>query len=133
MKDRIEYWAVITARAVVSLLPIFLVRMLGTVLGLTFYALDPVHRRIADTNLATAFPARSRSERRAIVRQMFAHFGRLLLELLKFSTLSPDRMRRVVEFEGEDRLRAAYAQGKGVIFFTGHFGYWELQAIVQGL
>ena len=64
---------------------------------------------------------------------MFVHFGRLLLELLKFSTLSPDQMRRVVEFEGEDRSRAAYAQGKGVLFFTGHFGYWELQAIVQGL
>jgi KDO2-lipid IV(A) lauroyltransferase len=133
VKDRLEYWAVITARALVALLPISLVRLLGTQLGLTFYALDRVHRRIADTNLATAFPARSRPERRAIVRQMFAHFGRLLLELLKFSTLSPDQMRRVVEFEGEDRLRAAYAQGKGVLFFTGHFGYWELQAIVQGL
>ena len=133
MRDRVEYWAVIAARAVVSLLPIPVVRFLGTLLGLTFYTLDPVHRRIADTNLATAFPGRSRAERRAIVRQMFAHFGRLLLELLKFSTLSPDQMRRVVEFEGEDRLRAAYAQGKGVLFFTGHFGYWEMQAIVQGL
>ena len=133
MRDRIEYWAVIAARAVVSLLPISFVRFLGTLLGLTFYAVDAVHRRIADTNLVTAFPARSRAERRAIVRQMFVHFGRLLLELLKFSTLSPDQMRRVVEFEGEDRLRAAYAQGKGVLFFTGHFGYWELQAIVQGL
>ena len=25
----------------------------------------------------------------------------------------------------------AYAQGKGVLFFTGHFGYWEIQAIAQ--
>jgi KDO2-lipid IV(A) lauroyltransferase len=38
-----------------------------------------------------------------------------------------------VEFEGEDRVRAAYAHGKGVIFVTGHFGYWELQAIVHAL
>ena len=39
-------------------------------------------------------------------------------------------MRRLVEFEGDERARAAYAQGKGVLFFTGHFGYWEIHAIV---
>jgi KDO2-lipid IV(A) lauroyltransferase len=38
-----------------------------------------------------------------------------------------------VEFEGEERARAAYAQGKGVLFVTGHFGFWELQALVHAL
>ena len=38
-----------------------------------------------------------------------------------------------VEFEGEERVRAAYAQGKGVLFVTGHFGFWELQAMVHAL
>ena len=42
-------------------------------------------------------------------------------------------MLRRVEFDGEDRARLAYAQGKGVLFFTGHFGYWELHAIAHGL
>jgi KDO2-lipid IV(A) lauroyltransferase len=42
-------------------------------------------------------------------------------------------MLRRVEFEGEDRARLAYAQGRGVLFFTGHFGFWELHAIVHGL
>jgi len=38
-----------------------------------------------------------------------------------------------VEFEGEERVRLAYAHGKGVLFVTGHFGYWELQAMVHAL
>ena len=38
-----------------------------------------------------------------------------------------------VEFDGEERARLAYAQGKGVLFFTGHFGFWELHAIVHAL
>jgi KDO2-lipid IV(A) lauroyltransferase len=38
-----------------------------------------------------------------------------------------------VEFEGEERVRKAYAQGKGVLFVTGHFGFWELQAMVHAL
>ena len=85
------------------------------------------------TNLAQSFPARTPAERSVITREMFCHFGRLLFEMLKFSTLSHAEMLQRVEFEGEDRARHAYAQGKGVLFFTGHFGFWELHAIVHGL
>ena len=38
-----------------------------------------------------------------------------------------------VEFDGEERARLAYAQGKGVLFVTGHFGFWELHAMVHAL
>ena len=38
-----------------------------------------------------------------------------------------------VEFDGEERARLAYAQGKGVLFITGHFGFWELHAMVHAL
>jgi KDO2-lipid IV(A) lauroyltransferase len=38
-----------------------------------------------------------------------------------------------VEFEGEEHVRHAYAQGRGVLFVTGHFGFWELQAMVHAL
>jgi KDO2-lipid IV(A) lauroyltransferase len=57
----------------------------------------------------------------------------LLLELLKFGTLSHDEMRALCDVEGEDRLRQAYRQGRGVLIFTGHFGYWEMHGLVQGL
>ncbi len=38
-----------------------------------------------------------------------------------------------VEFDGEERARAAYAQRRGVLFVTGHFGFWELQALVHAV
>jgi hypothetical protein len=100
---------------------------------LTFYTIDRAHRRIAERNLEAAFPARPAAERRAIARAAFVHFGRLLFELLKFSTLSPASMLARVEFDGEERARLAYAQGKGVLFVTGHFGFWELHAIVHAI
>src|SRR6185295_11314304 len=114
-------------------MPDALIRAIGTLLGLGFYAVDGAHRRIALRNLATAFPGRSDADRRLIARAAFAHFGRLLFELLAFSTLSPETMLSRVEFEGEDRARLAYAQGKGVLFVTGHFGFWELHAMVHAL
>jgi KDO2-lipid IV(A) lauroyltransferase len=133
VRYRIEYAAVTGVRAVVGVLPHGVVRTLGAALGYVFYLLDFPHRRVAWTNLARALPSRSERERQVIVREMFAHFGRLLFEILKFSTLSNKQMLERVEFEGEDRARHAYAQGKGVLFFTGHFGFWEIHALVHGL
>jgi KDO2-lipid IV(A) lauroyltransferase len=131
VRHRVEYLIVRLLIAIVRVTPDTLVRICGSLIGLAFYAVDGTHRRIAEQNLATAFPVRAAAERRAIARAAFTHFGRLVLELLKFSTLTPEEMASRVEFAGEDRARAAYAQGKGIMFITGHFGYWELQALVH--
>jgi Kdo2-lipid IVA lauroyltransferase/acyltransferase len=133
MKHRVEYLTIRALIALVRTMPNWLVGATGALVGMIAYAADGHHRRIARENVAAAFPTRSRQEHQRIVRGAFEHFGRLLFELLKFSTLSPDAMLKRVEFEGEDRVRAAYAHGKGVLFVTGHFGYWELQAMVHAL
>jgi KDO2-lipid IV(A) lauroyltransferase len=64
---------------------------------------------------------------------MFSHFGRLLMVLLKFGSMTPAQMMACVEFEGEDRVRHAHAAGRGVLLFTGHFGFWEINALVHAL
>jgi len=133
MRHRLEYSIVKMLLAVVRVMPDPLVRAAGTLLGRAFHTFDRAHRRIAQRNLAMAFPFRSERERRAIARGAFAHFGRLLVELLKFSTLSNEAMLARVDFDGEDRARLAYAQGRGVLFYTGHFGFWELHALVHAL
>jgi KDO2-lipid IV(A) lauroyltransferase len=132
-RQRLELGAVRGMRGLVRLLPSPLARGLGRALGVMFYLVDAPHRRVALTNLQQCFPARSAAERRAIARRMFQHFGVLLVELLRFTGLSPDAMRRAVEVDGEEFVRAAYAKRRGVLFFTGHFGFWELHAIVHGL
>lgn len=129
----LEYAGVRTLMFAVRLMPPGLVDSCGSALGLTFYALDRAHRRVAERNVAAAFPTRTPKEHRAIVKGAFKHFGRLLFELLEFSTLTNQQMLERVEFEGEERVRSAYAHGKGVLFVTGHFGYWELQALVHAL
>ena len=133
LQHRAEYAAVRAVIAVVRLLPMRAVLAAGTALGRAFYALDRVHRRHAVGNLVAAFPLRTPAECRAIARDMFAHFGRLLMVLLKFSTLTPRRMLDQVEFEGEERVAAAHGHGRGVLLFTGHFGFWEINALVHAL
>ena len=133
LSHRIEYAGVAAIRAIVRLCPMPLVLAAGTVLGRLFHAFDRQHRRLALSNLEAAFPSRPEAERAAIAREMFSHFGRLLMVLLKFSTMAPGRMLDYVEFEGEERVTAAHALNRGVLLFTGHFGFWEINALVHAL
>ena len=129
----LEFGTVRLVAAIVSVLPMRIVRRIGAGLGRIVYRLDRSRRRTALENLAAAFPSKRERERRALARAMFAHFGSLLLELLKFANYTPDQMRKAVDVEGEERARQAYAQHRGVLFFTGHFGYWEIHAIAEPL
>ena len=134
VRHRLEYVAVMTLRRVLAVLPHAVVRLVGAFMGLLFYWLDAQASPCGDDESgAVVSDERLNGRRTAITREMFRHFGRLLFEILKFSTLSHSAMLGRVEFEGEDRARLAYAQGQGVLFFTGHFGFWELHAVVHGL
>jgi KDO2-lipid IV(A) lauroyltransferase len=133
MKHWLEFALVKMVAAALRLLPMVAVRACGGALGRAAYVVGSRHRRIAIENLAQAFPSRTPAELRRLARDMFAHFGRWALELIKFAGLSRERMLQLIDSEGEERVWHAYEQGRGVLFFTGHFGYWETQAIVQPL
>jgi len=133
LRYRIEAAIVYGLKAFVSLLPMPAVRRLGAMLGLLVYALDGFHRRIALQNIARALPSKPPAERRATIRRVFRHFGSVLLELIKLGTLGDDELRARIESDGEERIRQAHAKGRGVLLFTGHFGYWEMGAIAIAL
>jgi KDO2-lipid IV(A) lauroyltransferase len=132
IRHPVEYGLVRATAGLTRLLPWRVVRGIGSGLGFLFFTFDRRHRRTAIANVAAAYPRKSAEEHTALVRQVFGHFGRLLFELLKFSGLSRDQMLARVEFDGEERVKRAHAQGRGALFFTGHFGYWEIHAIAHG-
>jgi len=133
MRHRVEFWVVRALVGLVRLMPFPMVDFCGTCLGRAFFWLDRSHRRIAEQNVLEAFPSRSAEERRQIVQRAFVHFGRLLFALLKFSTLTPEEILARVEFTGEEHVRRAQERGKGILFVTGHFGFWEIQALAHAL
>ena len=133
MKHLLEYIPVRAVSALVRVLPMSVVRGWGRGLGGLVYMADRARRRTALTNLSAAFPGRPAAEHRAVAQAMFGHFGSMLLELLKFGTYSRQRQLAASEVEGEERVWNAYQQGRGVLFFTGHFGYWEMHAVTHAL
>lgn len=106
---------------------------LGALTGTTARLLDRRHARIARENLARALgdtlDARARDR---IARACWKHFGRITFDALAFPQLSEKAAGSLVRYEGLEHIRAAYAKGKGVLLFSGHYGHWELVALMQG-
>ncbi len=130
---RLEALVAAALVALVRRLPHGVTEMCGTTLGRLCWALDRRHRQVATDNVRLALPNLSDAERRVLVRRAFEHFGRLLCGMLEFSGLSPNAMLDRVEIEGAERVRTAHALGKGVLFVTGHFGCWEIQALAHAV
>ncbi len=123
-------------RLLFALLSIFPRRLrweVGRGLGLALYACVPRLRRMAASNLQRAFSdSLSREEKRRISRASFVHLGRLLCDTPAFSRVRPGRLEEFAVFEGLEHLRAAYAKRRGVFVFSGHYGNWEMVALIQG-
>jgi len=108
-----------------GLLPYRAAAAIGSLLGRIAYRLLPKERGRALENLRAVFPDRDERWVRGTARQVFRHLGIGL-----FETLAMDRMRLGTEvvIDGMERLEAALARGKGVVYVTGHIGTWELMA-----
>ena len=132
LRHRVEYAAVKGLSFVLRGLPRRTGLALGAALGHLFYLLHG-RRQLAVDNLKAAFPSRTEDECRAVLRATFGHLGRQVVELFNVELMSGTEMMELVEVEGEERVEQARAQGKGVMYYTGHFGYWELLVMDHSL
>jgi Kdo2-lipid IVA lauroyltransferase/acyltransferase len=133
MRRKLEYAAAWPFIKVLGILPRPLSRAFAITLAQTFYLLHVRLRRVGMRNLELAFPEKSVSERKRILRGVFTSLGRQLAEVCQFPKYTPENVDEVVVYDGLDNFQEAYARGKGVLFVTAHFGAWELSAFAHSL
>lgn len=113
-------------------LSVILIRGMATCV----YWLDRRHRQIADVNLKIAFPELPQWRRARIARKSFQNAALNLLEISRMASLTPENISSLVEYDekfGLENYRAAQAQGKGILYLTGHFSSWELLPAAHAL
>ncbi len=127
--ERFAFWL---ACQLARILPRDAFLALGRFMGRFIYRLDARHQKIGVSNFRSAFPDSTREEAEATIRKCYEFFSAYLFDMLTcFPSLPSDRVDKF-DIEGMEHVEAAYKSGKGVIFFGGHFGAWELMALAQG-
>ena len=133
MRRKLEYAAAWPFIKIMGLMPRPLSRAFAISIAQVVYLLHFRLRQVGMRNLEMVFPEKSEPERRRILRGVFASLGRQLAELCQFPRYTPENIDEVVVYDGLENYERAYAQGKGVLFLTAHFGGWELSAFAHSL
>jgi len=129
---RWEARAAAVVAGLASVAPLRAVRAFGRGLGRLLSDLDPRHVAIATANLRQAFPHWDDVRRLRTARDVYAHFGQVLLEILWLRGRSREEVLGLVEVVGREHVEAAFAAGRGVLCVTAHIGNWEMHGLTHG-
>ncbi len=120
----ISYYAIFF---VAKLLPLKVCRWIGKAVALTVYIFSQRDRQGIAANLSIALnmPVDSACVRR-MVRRMFANYGEYMADFFRLPQMPAHKVDTVFAgLKGEHIIKAALAQGKGVILLSAHIGNWE--------
>lgn len=133
MKNYIEYIAFKFFVFLARLLPLRVLQRLGRSFGIFAYYFLPYRKKVAFENLKNSFPDKSESEIRRILKMAYVNFFITLFEFVSFQKLKPEDLKDLVRMENFNYVTEALSEGRGLILMSGHFGNWELSAIVLGI
>jgi KDO2-lipid IV(A) lauroyltransferase len=110
----------------ISLLPFPLLYLLSDGIYVLIYKVLGYRKEVVMNNLRNSFPEKDEAELKAIASKFYQWFCDLTLETLKTLTISPEEVRKRVEFKGKDILQQYAREKRSVILVLGHYGNWEL-------
>ncbi|MCB1023730.1 MAG: lysophospholipid acyltransferase family protein [Acidobacteria bacterium] len=112
---------------VIGLFPLRASMSIGRSLGKMIVRFFPKLAKTANRNLEIAYPGISDEEKKRIVTGTFESLGRQLGLVSHFKKFKHEDIRDLVEIVGrEEHFDPAVKADKGILFFTGHFGSWEV-------
>lgn len=129
-RSKIQYKAELVAvrslLGAIGAMPLATSMRFGKSVGVFLAKRFPKLQKTAKRNLEIAYPEMPETEREKIIHGTFESLGRHLGFVSHFRKFKHEDIRNLVEVVGREHFDAAYAKGKGVLFFTGHFGSWEV-------
>jgi len=133
LRHKLEYAPVWLLVRFIGILPRPLARATGILLGYKMYFLLVRLRRVGMRNLELAFPEKSRSERKKILRGVYVSLGRQLAEFCLFPRYTRENTKNLFSYDGFENYESAHARGKGIFYLTGHIGGWEISSFLHSL
>ena len=129
----IKYWPIwigLSCLRIIIMLPWAWRMSLGRGIGWLLYQLSARRRFITETNIALCFSHLTTSEKRYMVRQIFADNGIGIVETAMAWWSARGALNRRASIEGGKLIKQAQAQGRGVILVGAHYTSLDLGGIL---
>ena len=82
-------------------------------------------RRVINKNLSNAYPDKSEKEIKKLRMQFYRHFCDLLVETVKYTSISDKHIMRRMTFKGSEQVAEILNSGQSIALLLGHYGNWE--------
>ncbi len=125
-RHRIEYGCLRAVAALCAILPEALADRVGAAIGWVAARVGRPRWGVVEEHLRIAFPERSESWRGAVARRSYTHFGREAVATFRMAGMTRAALRKRTTLRGEELLRAAVREGRGVVAVSAHLGNWEM-------
>lgn len=126
-------WLVITFLRVVSWLPWTLQKVVAHLFAWFLYLLGGKRRHIVDVNLKLCFPEWDEATRKQKSREVIFNNMLGIIETANGYYYSADKLRGMVDVTGLDKLRAAKAEGRGILLLGAHYSHLDFGGVLLSL
>lgn len=121
----IAYYILFGVWYVVSHLPLRILYLFADFIYIIIYHVIGYRINVVRKNLGESFPEKSENELRQIEKGFYRHFCSILIESIKFFSISQDELKKRFEFRGVDLINDSLRRGKTCGIYLGHYGNWE--------
>jgi len=126
LQTKIEYFAVRGLIGAIGVFPLKTSMSIGKTAGKFIGSIVPKIKKTGRRNLEIALPELSEDKKEQILNGTFESLGRHLGFVSHFRRFKLEDIKSLVEVVGLENFEKAKATDRGIIFFTGHFGSWEV-------
>ena len=123
--DKIAFWVIYGAWYGLSLLPLWLHYLFSDILFVVVAYVLRYRHRVISKNLSSAYPDKSNKELKKLRMQFYRHFCDILVETVKYTSITDKNIMRRMKFTGADKVAEILNSGQSVALLLGHYGNWE--------
>ena len=123
--QNIAFWAIYGTWYALSLLPLWMHYLFSDILYLVLAYLLRYRHRVVWKNLKTSYPDKSDKELKTLQHQFYRHFCDILVETVKYTSITDKNIMRRMTFKGADKVAEILNSGQSVALLLGHYGNWE--------
>ncbi len=125
---RSAWWARLLAR-----LPLCVLYGFAATVGWLAYRVFPYRKDLVHGNLARAFPQLDERALQRTIRDYYAGFAQMLVEIIKSVHMPPAELRRRVRITNLERAREPLSHGRSVLLVAAHQCNWEWMLLALSL
>ena len=123
--NNIAFWTVYGTWYALSLLPMWVHYLFSDFLYLLVAHVVRYRHRVVWKNLKNAYPDKSEQELKRLQRRFYRHFCDILVETVKYATISKRNIMRRMTFKGCEQVAEILNSGQSIALLLGHYGNWE--------